>query len=148
MTLIDRLTDDMKAAMKSGDAIELSTLRMARTALTNKRIEIGRDLSDDDVITVLQREVKQRREAETQYRDAGRAELADKEQAEIAVLERYLPAQLADDELDQLVRDAVAKSGATGLADMGKVMGALMPTLGGRADGTRVSAAVRRALGA
>lgn len=148
MTLIDRLTDDMKAAMKSGDAIALSTLRMARTALTNKRIELGRDLSDEDVITVLQREVKQRREAEAQYRDANRAELADKERAEIAVLERYLPAQLTDDELDQLVRDAVAKSGAAGMADMGKVMGALMPTLGGRADGTRVSAAVRRALGA
>lgn len=148
MTLIDKLTEDMKAAMKSGETATLSTIRMVRTALTNKRIELGRDLEDVDVVNVLQKEVKQRRDAAAQYQDANRPELASKEKAEIEVLERYLPAQLSDEELESLVRAVVEETGAAGMSDMGKVMGALMPKLDGRADGTRVSAAVRSALSA
>lgn len=148
MTLIDKLTEDMKAAMKSGETATLSTIRMVRTALTNKRIELGRDLEDVDVVNVLQKEVKQRRDAAAQYQDANRPELASKEKAEIEVLERYLPAQLSDEELESLVRAVVEGTGAAGMSDMGKVMSALMPKLDGRADGTRVSAAVRSALSA
>jgi uncharacterized protein len=136
----------MRAAMKSGDASRVTTLRMAMAAAHNRRIELGHELTDADVVEVLARQVKQRRESIELFRAGGRGELADAEEAEIAILREFLPEPLSTDELERLARDAVAATGAMGPADMGKVMGALVPQTKGRADGKAVSDLVRRLL--
>ncbi|MBI4032411.1 GatB/YqeY domain-containing protein [Candidatus Berkelbacteria bacterium] len=146
MTLIERIDDELKAAMKSADSTKTGTLRLVRAALKNKEIELGHALSDKEVLAVLKKEVKQRREAVEQYTTGGRAELAEKESAEIALLEEYLPAELGDDELVAIVAEAIQTAGASTPADMGKVMGVAMGKVAGRADGNRVSALVRAKL--
>lgn len=146
MSLVERIDQELKDAMKGGDSAKLGTLRLVRSALKNKQIELGHDLSDDEVLAVLKKEVKQRRESVGQYTAGGRTELAEKESAEIALLEQYLPAELSDDELATIVDEAIAASGASSPADMGKVMGVAMGKVAGRADGTRVSALVRAKL--
>jgi uncharacterized protein YqeY len=147
-----RLRDDMTAAMKARDELRKSTLRMALTAVT--KVEVAgaepRELSDAEVTDVLTAEAKKRREAVTAYREAGRDELADKEQAEADILAEYLPEQLGPDEIAALVTETIAATGAAELGPrgMGKVMGALQPKVKGRADGGAVAAEVKRQLGA
>ncbi len=147
-TLEQRLHDDLTAAIRSREEITAATLRMALTAVKNEAVSgtEARELSDQDVVGVLGREAKKRREAATAYDDAGRPELAERERAELAVLEGYLPAQLGDDELVVLVADAIAETGADSPKQMGLVMKVLTPRIAGRADGGRVAAAVKQAL--
>lgn len=148
MTLKDTLRTDLTAAMKARDTTRSATLRMALTSVTNAEVagDTAVQLDDDAVLKVLAKEAKKRKEAATAYRDANRPELADKEEAELAVLEAYLPQQLGDDEVEELVRRAVAETGATGMAQMGQVMKTVQPLVAGRADGAKVAAAVRAAL--
>ncbi|MCA0330237.1 MAG: GatB/YqeY domain-containing protein [Actinobacteria bacterium] len=146
--LEQRIHDDLTTAIRGRDEVGSATLRMAITALTNeaKSGSEERTLSDDEVIAVLGREAKKRREAATAYDDANRPELAARERAELAVLEGYLPAQLSDDELAALVAAAVAETGADSPKAMGLVMKAVTPKVAGRAEGGRVAAAVKAAL--
>ncbi len=148
-TLKDRLTADMRAALKARDELTTSTLRMALAAVGNAEVagREKRELSDDEVLAVLTKEAKKRREAAVAFADAGRAEQAGKETAEGEVLERYLPKQLSDDELAELVSGALAAGGFTGKAQMGPAMKAAQGAVAGRAEGGRVAAEVRRQLG-
>ncbi|MGZ4654473.1 GatB/YqeY domain-containing protein [Oryzihumus sp.] len=135
-------------AMRERDQVRAGTLRMTLTAVTNEEVSgrEARELSDDEVLRVITKEAKKRREAATAYQDAGRSELADRELAELTVLEAYLPQQLSDEELDALVAQAVQDSGATGMPQMGLVMKAVQPLVAGRAEGGRIAAAVKKAL--
>jgi uncharacterized protein YqeY len=136
------LTDDvqaaMYAAMKQRRADEAAALRLALSALRSAAIEARRDLSDEEAVEVLQREARKRREAEQAYREAGRAERADQEAFELAVIGRFLPAAVSPEELARLVDDAVAASGASSPKELGRVMGQVMPKVKGRADGHEV----------
>lgn len=149
MALKERLQADLTAAMKARDELRAATLRMALTSVTNEEVagKAARVLSDDEVLTVLTREAKKRREAAEAFDGAGRAELASRERAEGEVLAGYLPAQLTDDELAELVRAAIAETGADNPKAMGQVMRVVQPQVTGRADGGRVAAEVRRQLG-
>ena len=150
--LKDRLRQDLTVAIKARDDIRSSTLRMVLTAITNAEVagSQARELSDDDIIGVLSTESKKRREAAQAFTDGGRAEMADKERAEAAVIADYLPEQLGEEEIGKLVRAAIEQVGATGegMRAMGKVMGVVTPQTKGRADGGAVAAEVRRQLGA
>lgn len=143
-----RLRTDLNSAMKSRDELTLATLRMALTAITTEEVagKEARELSDDEVLRVITREAKKRREAAEAYDAAGRDELAARERAEGTVLDRYLPAQLSDDDLAKLVQAAIAEAGASTPRDMGAVMKIAQPQVAGRADGKRVSDEVRRQL--
>jgi uncharacterized protein YqeY len=147
-TLKDQLHADLTDAMRARDAVRSGTLRMALTAITEGEVSgtEHHDLTDDDVLKVLTKEAKKRREASAAYRDAGRPKLADKEDAELAILEAYLPQQLSDEELTTIVRDAVAASGATGMPQMGLAMKAAQQAVAGRAEGGRVAAIVKQVL--
>ena len=149
--LKDRLRTDLTASMKARDEIRSSTLRMVLTAITNAEVagKEARELTDEDVLTVLASESKKRREAATAFADGGRAEMAAKEEAEAAVIADYLPAPLSDDEVVAIVSAAVEQTGAAGegMRAMGKVMGVVQPQVKGRADGSAVAAEVRRQLG-
>ena len=147
-TLKDQLKADLTAAMRERDQVRAGTIRMALTAVTNEEVagKKQRELTDDDVLKVLGKEAKKRREAAEAYESAGRAELAAAEQAELAVLETYLPKQLDDAELERIVREAVATSGATGMQQMGLAMKAANAAVAGRAEGGRVAAVVRAVL--
>ena len=147
-SLKDRLRNDLTGAIKGRDELRAATLRMALTAVTNEEVagKAARELSDDDVLAVLRREAKKRREAAEAYDGAGRAELAQRERGELSVLEAYLPAQLSDEELRELVSAAVAESGASTAREMGLAMRIVTPRVAGRADGSRVAAEVRRQL--
>ena len=144
-----RLRTDLNSAMKARDELTTATLRMTLTAVTNDEVagKVARELSDDEVLRVIAREAKMRREAAEAYDAAGRDELASRERAEGEVLDRYLPAQLDDDDLAALVRDAIAQAGATSPRDMGAVMRIVQPAVAGRADGKRISDEVRSQLG-
>ncbi len=144
--LMQQITEDMKTAMKAKDSIALGAIRMLRAAIKDKEIELGKSLDDADVLAVVSKAIKQRKDAATQYHDAGRAELAEKEEAEIKVLEVYLPEQMSDDEIQALVESAIAEAEATSMKDMGKVMGIVRPKAQGKADMGKVSAAVKAAL--
>ncbi|WUH99265.1 GatB/YqeY domain-containing protein [Spirillospora sp. NBC_00431] len=148
MTLKEKLETDLSAAMKARDEVRTRTLRMALTAVKNEEVsgKQSRRLSDDDVVRVLGREAKKRREAAAAFGDAGREEQAQAERDEGTVLEEYLPAQLADEELTALVADAIAATGAAGPRAMGQVMKVVNPKVAGRAEGGRVAAEVRRQL--
>ncbi|WP_433229640.1 GatB/YqeY domain-containing protein [Micromonospora sp. CA-248260] len=148
-TLKDRLTADMRAALKARDELTTSTLRMALAAVGTAEVagKAKRELSDDEVLAVLTKEAKKRREAAAAFADAGRAEQADKETAEGAVLDRYLPKQLAEQELAELVAGALAAGGFTEKSQMGPAMKAAQAAVAGRAEGGRVAAEVRRQLG-
>ena len=148
MSLRDRIQSDVATAMRSGDALRRDVLRMTQSAAYNLEKRERRTLGEDDYAAVLAREVKTRRESVEAFRKGGREDLATKEEAEIAILSEYLPQQLTDDEIQALVDEAVAATGATSARDMGKVMGWLSPKTRGRADGKRVSELVARALAA
>jgi uncharacterized protein YqeY len=148
VSLRDRIQSDVATAMRSGDALRRDVLRMTQSAAYNLEKRERRTLGEDDYAAVLAREVKTRRESVEAFRKGGREDLATKEEAEIAILSEYLPQQLTDDEIQALVDEAVAATGATSARDMGKVMGWLSPKTRGRADGKRVSELVARALAA
>jgi len=147
MPLRDKLTEDMKNAMKSRDDLRLSAIRLIRSAVKNKDIELKRDLNDQEIVEVVASLVKQRKESIRLFTEAGRLDLAGKEEKELAVLLEFLPQQLSRDEIAALVEQVVAECGAQGGKDMGRVMKALMPHLAGRADGKIVSELVREKLG-
>ena len=152
-TLKDTLQSHLTDAIRARDELRSATLRMALTAVRAQEVagDTARELSDDEVVGVLGKEAKKRREAAEAYDGAGRAELAERERAELAVLEGYLPSQLSDDEIAALVAEevaAVAAQGATGMPAMGRVMKAVQPRVAGRAEGGRVAAEARRQLGA
>jgi uncharacterized protein len=146
--LKEQLRADLNNAMRARDQVRMRTLRMALTSITNEEVagESARELSDEEVVKVLTREAKKRREAAEAFAAAGRADQADAERAEGEVLTGYLPAQLGDDELAALVSAAIAAAGAAGPSAMGQVMKAVQPQVAGRADGSRVAAEVRRQL--
>jgi hypothetical protein len=147
MDLHARIEADMKHALKTGAKEKLSTLRMLSAALKNKQIEKRRPLTEDEVLETVRSLMKQRKDSIEQFTKGGRQDLADKEQAEVVVLEAYLPAQMSREELEAMVKTAVAESGAQGAKDMGKVMKVLVPMLAGRADGKLVSELVKNTLG-
>ena len=146
--LKQRLKTDLNTSMKARDELTTATLRMVLTAVTTEEVagKQARELSDDEVLVVIRREGKKRREAAEAFDGAGRTELAARERAESTVLDRYLPAQFADDELAEIVATAIAETGATGPQGMGLVMKSVQPQIAGRADGKRVSDEVRRQL--
>lgn len=148
MSLKERIVKEMTAAMKSKDAARLSTLRMVKAALQNREIEKGGELTDEEIRKALQSLVKQRRDSVEQYEKAGRAELADKEKAEIAVIDEYLPRAASREEIERAVAEAIAETGATSMKEMGSVMKAAQARLAGRnADGRTVSEVVKSKLG-
>ncbi len=147
MSLVDTLTTDLKASMKARDKVRTGTLRMLLADLKNSRIQAGEELDEAAELAMLTRQAKRRREAFEAYDKGGRAELAEAERAELAVIETYLPQPLSEEEVQALAEAAIAEVGATSMRDMGKVMGKLMPQLKGRFDGKRVQPIVRGLLG-
>ncbi len=146
MTLKQQLTDDMKAAMKSGDKDSLGVIRLINAAIKQKEVDERVELDDAAVLAVLDKMVKQRKDSVTQYEAAAREDLAAIERAEIVVIERYLPAKLDEAAILAAIDAAIAQTGASGAADMGKLMGVLKPKLAGQADMGQVSALVKRRL--
>ena len=142
----DRIREDMKAAMRSHDAARLSTIRLLLAAIKQREIDEQIEAGDEDVLAVIGKMVKQRRDSVEQYRSGGREDLAANEQAEIDVLSTYLPQQLSDEEVAAIVEEAVAEVGLTGMAAMGKVMSVVKPRVNGRADLGKVSALIKARL--
>ena len=146
MSLKDRLTEDMQAAMKSGDKARLSVLRMALAGVKQREVDTRRPLDDVGVQTVIERMIKQGKDALTQFRDGGRADLVAKEEAELKVLQTYLPQPLSEAELDTFLAECIDAAGATSIKDLGKVMGVIKTKAAGRVDMSTVSARVRTML--
>ncbi len=148
MTLQEKLTSEMKMAMKAGDSVRLSVIRLLRAAIKNREIEKGKGkpLEEADLIEVVVSAVKQRKEAIDQYEKAGRGDLADKERGELSVLQSFLPAALSPQELEEKIQEVVRQTGASSPKDMGKVMKTLMPQVLGRADSAEVSKRVKELL--
>jgi uncharacterized protein YqeY len=146
--LRDSIANDMREAMKAREPVRVGALRMLMAAVKNTEVEKLHELSDDEVLEVIAREAKRRRESIEAFEKGGRTDLVEKESGELAVLEAYLPEKLSDDELATLVDQAIAETGASTPKQMGEVMKALMPKLRGRADGAQVSALVKARLGA
>ncbi|HHY72965.1 MAG TPA: GatB/YqeY domain-containing protein [Bacillus bacterium] len=146
MSLLERLTDDMKQAMRDKDKEKLSVIRMVKAALQNEAIKLGHDLSDEEELTVLNRELKQRKDSLLEFENAGRSDLADKLKDEIEILIVYMPEQLSEEELEEIVKQTISETGAISKADMGKVMGAIMPKVKGKADGSLVNRLVLKHL--
>ena len=144
--LKESIEKDLIEAMKSHDEEKLSVLRMLKSALQNKEIEKKQDLDDGNVLSLIQSQIKSRRDSITMYKQGGRDELAQKEQKEIDFLTRYLPAQMSDDEIKAEVEKAISETGATQMSDMGKVMGNIIPKLKGKADTSQVSQIVKAKL--
>lgn len=147
MLLKDQIRNDIKEAMKAKDTERRDALRLLSSAMKQIEVDERKELGDDDVIAIIQKQIKQRNDAASQYKDAGRDELYDKEMAEIAFYEVYLPAQLDDAELETAIKTIIEKTGAASMKDMGKVMGAAGKELAGRADGKRISSCVKALLG-
>ena len=147
MALKDRITEDMKTAMRAGEKDRLATIRLALAAIKQREVDERITLDDTQVLAVLEKMIKQRREAVVQFQSGKRQDLVDKENAEIAVLKGYLPEQMSEAELDALIAAAIASTGATSIKDMGKVMAAVKPQAQGRADMGAVSARIKQKLG-
>ncbi|MEW4219088.1 GatB/YqeY domain-containing protein [Rossellomorea marisflavi] len=140
MSLLDRLNDDMKQAMKNKEKEKLSVIRMLKASLQNEAIKHGKQqLSEDEELTVLSREVKQRKDSLQEFQNVGRDDLVEKLQAELTYVEIYMPEQLSEEEVSAIVQETVAEVGASSKADMGRVMGAIMPKVKGKADGALVN---------
>ena len=146
MTLKDRITEDMKAAMRAKDTAKLGAIRLLMAAMKQREVDERIMLDDAGIIEIADKLIKQRRDSASQYDSANRPDLADAERAEIDVLSAYMPAALSDKEIDDCIAAAIAETGATGPADMGKLMAVLKPKLAGRADMSAVSARVKSAL--
>lgn len=142
-----RITDAVKDAMRAGDKSRLGTLRMMTAAIKQKEVDERREMADADVLIVLDKMVKQRREAISQYEGAGRDELAAAEQYEIGIISEFLPQPLSDEEIDSMIAQAISETGAESIRDMGKVMGIIKPKAQGRADMGAVSAKIKAKLG-
>ena len=147
MTLKERITEDMKTAMRAGQKERLGTLRLALAAIKQREVDERVTLDDTQVLAVLEKMIKQRRESVAQFESGGRQDLVDKENAEIAVLKGYLPEQMSEAQLDALIAAAIASTGATSMKDMGKVMAVVKPQAQGRADMGAVSARIKQKLG-
>jgi uncharacterized protein YqeY len=147
-TLKDRITEDMKAAMRSGEKERLGTIRMLQAAIKQREVDERIALDDAQVLSVIEKMIKQRKESIAQFDQGGRADLAAKEKSEIDLLQAYLPAQLGDAEIDALIRESIAATGASSIKDMGKVMAAVKAKAAGRADMGAISARIKAALGA
>lgn len=146
MSLKVRISDDMKSAMKARESDRLATIRLLMAAMKQKEVDERVELDDAAIVAVIDKMLKQRRDSVAQYQAAGRQDLADKESFEMSVLMAYMPQQLSDAEIDELVAKAVADSGASSMQEMGKVMGLLKPQLAGRADMAKVSARIKAQL--
>lgn len=146
MTLLTKLNDDMKAAMKGKDKKSLQVIRMLKASLQNEKINLGRDLTDEEELAIISREMKQRRDSLAEFEKVGRDDLAEKTKSEIAIVERYLPAQLTEDEIRQVVSQAIEQTGASSPKEFGKVMGVVMPKVKGKADGNQVNAIAKELL--
>lgn len=147
MKLVQEINKDLIEAMKSKNELTLSTLRMLKSAIKNREIELGHSLSDQELGEMVAKSVKQRRESIVEYQKGDRADLVKKEQDEIKILEKYLPKQMDETEISKIVEEAIESTNANGLTDMGKVMGTIMPKVKGKADGTLVSKLVKEKLG-
>jgi uncharacterized protein YqeY len=147
MTILERLERDMVEAAKSRDTARLSAIRFARSEIGNRRIELGKELGEDDVVEVLTRIAKRHRESIEQFQGAGREDLVEHESAQLRVIESYLPERLGEEQLFAIIDEAVAETGASSVKDLGAVMKAVMPKVKGRADGGAVRAAVQAKLG-
>lgn len=147
-SLKDKITADMKDAMRAKDKDTLGAIRLIQAAIKQREVDERIELDDSQVLAILDKMVKQRRDSITQYRDAGREELAAREEAEISIIQNYLPAALSEAEIDALIDEAISSSGAQSMQDMGKVMGQLKPKLQGRADIGEVSARIKARLSA
>ena len=143
-----RINEAVKTAMRAGDKSRLGTLRLITAALKQREVDERKELTDDDVVATLAKMVKQRRESIAQFQQAGRDDLADRELAEIAVISDFLPQPLTDAEIDRLIEQAIAETGAAGIRDMGKVMAVLRPQIQGRADPAAISSRVKQRLSA
>lgn len=146
MTLLNRLNNDIKVAMKAKDKETLSVLRMMKSSIQNEEIKKGESLSPDEELTVLSREMKQRKDSLQEFNQADRQDLAEKVSGEIKIVERYMPEQLSEDELRNIVQSAIDETGASSMKDFGKVMGVVMPKTKGRADGQKVNSLVKESL--
>ena len=147
MSLKDKITQDMKDAMKSGEKDRLGVIRLILSALKQREVDERIVLDDSQILSVLDKMLKQRRESIAQFTQGNRKDLADKEEAEVKIIQGYMPAQLTEAELDQMIAAAVAESGAASIKDMGKVMGLLKPKVAGKADMGAVSARIKAKLG-
>jgi uncharacterized protein len=143
MALIEQLKEEQKLAMKAKDKLRLGTIRLAMSAIKQQEVDERITLADNDILAILTKMVKQRRDSVAQYEAAGRQDLADAESAEIIVLNEFMPQPLSDDEIDTLIKSAITESGAQGMQDMGKVMAVLKPQIQGRADMGKVSGLVK-----
>ncbi|XID95380.1 GatB/YqeY domain-containing protein [Paenibacillaceae bacterium WGS1546] len=146
MTLAERLSDDMKQAMKSGDKFRLQTIRMVRASIKNQEIELRRPLEEDETLHILSRELKQRRDSLQDFERGGREDLVNNVKAEIEIISEYLPRQLTEEEIKVIVVQTMQETGASSKADLGKLMGALMPKVKGVADGKLVNTIVQQSL--
>ncbi len=146
LTVLEELNQDMKVAMKAKDRESLITIRMLKSALQNEQINKGDELTEDEELTVLAREKKQRIESLNEFKDADRKDLVEKLEKELSIVDQYLPEQLSEQEIFQIVRDTVEQTGADSMKDMGKVMGAVLPKVKGKADGSLVSSIVKQEL--
>jgi len=144
--LKSRISDDMKSAMKAGEKERLGTIRLILSAIKQQEVDSRKDLDDSDILAILDKMSKQRRESIDQFEKAGRDDLAGKEKAELEILQTYLPSQLGDEEIKTLINEAIEATGAEAMKDMGKVMGILKPKMQGRADMAAVSAQVKSRL--
>ncbi|WP_270275445.1 GatB/YqeY domain-containing protein [Weissella confusa] len=147
MSLLEQLTNDMKEAMKAKDRVTLGVVRMVKSSVSNEQIKLGHDLTANEELAVLSREMKQRVEELESYKDADREDLAEEIQGQIDVLKRYMPEQMSEEEVVAVVKETIAEVGASSKADLGKVMGALMPKVKGKADGKLVNQTVQSLLG-
>ncbi|MCH4123277.1 MAG: GatB/YqeY domain-containing protein [Levilactobacillus sp.] len=146
MSLETQLNTDLKTAMKAHDKLSLNVIRMMKAALTNEKVKQGHDLTADEELTVVSRELKQRKESLAEFAKGNRDDLVEGVKAEIAIVEKYAPKQLSEDEIAKIVADSIAKVSASGMSDFGKVMGVVMPQVKGKADGAIVNQTVKAQL--
>ena len=146
MNLAERLNEDMKQAMKAGEKFRLTTIRMVRASIKNQEIELHRPLNEDEIVQVVSRDLKQRRDSLQDFERAGRDDLVSQMQGEIEIISQYLPEQLNEEEIKAIVMQTIQETGASSKADIGKLMGALMPKVKGRADGKLVNQLVQQVL--
>lgn len=146
MSLLTWLNEDMKTAMKARDKEKLTVIRMLKSSIQNEQIKLGKELNDEEELTVLSREMKQRKDSLTEFEKANREDLVEKVKAEIAIVEKYMPEQLTKEELTAIITDAIQQTGATSMKEFGKIMGAVMPKVKGKADGSQVNMIAKQLL--
>lgn len=146
MSISNNINNDLKNAMKSHDKVALTVIRMIKTDLMNEKIKLGHDLSEDEELTVISREVKQHKESIDDFKKADRDDLVETQEAEMTVLEKYAPKQLSQAEIDEVVSETINSVGASNMSDFGKVMGSVMPKVKGKADGSLVQKSVKNNL--